>query len=51
MFDIKQVKHMLVHGGLAVSDAVKDRILNDRMTEDDHKRLSNLFGIMRNINK
>lgn len=51
MYDIKQVKHMIEHGGVAVSESLQERIMNDQMTEQDHTFLARCFGTMRGITK
>lgn len=51
MYDVKQLKHMIEHGGISVNDRLQERIMNDQMTQQDHAFISKAFGTMRGINK
>lgn len=51
MYDIKKVKDMIKHGGIALNESLEKRIMNDEMTESDHSFLSKNIGLMRDFNK
>lgn len=51
MFDINQLKHKIQHGGIALSEALEQRVLNDQLTENDYEFLKRAFGDMRDLTK
>lgn len=52
MFDIKELKRKITEqDGIALSEALEHRIMNDELTERDYEFLKRAFGITRELSK
>lgn len=51
MYDIKQLKQMIVDGKTAVSKNLEERIMNDQLSVADHEFLSKSFKSVRELKR
>lgn len=47
MFNITELQHKVMTGGIAVDESLQNRIMNNQLTEDDYKFLDRSMNIKR----